>query len=117
MLSANVATCLRMWLTCCGLVYFTNFHNQPYCFFHESNMRRRLRNGDIPQYLLLVFAASAARYSRDEYFMPNPLVATESYARQAWALLKTQVFDSEFCLDLDAAQATVSTQDGRRAQG
>ncbi|CZT24275.1 uncharacterized protein RCC_09995 [Ramularia collo-cygni] len=87
-------------------VYFSNCQNQPYCFFHEGNMRKRLNTGDLPQYLLLVFAASAVRYSRDDYFKPNPLLAVSTYASQAWAMLRTHVFESESCPDLEAAQAT-----------
>ncbi|KAF2207630.1 hypothetical protein CERZMDRAFT_23816, partial [Cercospora zeae-maydis SCOH1-5] len=87
-------------------VYFSNCHNQPYCFFHEANMRRRLQDGEVPEPLLLAFAASAARYSRDDYFQPDALVAVESYARDAWAMLKCQVLDSDSCGDLAAVQAT-----------
>ncbi|CAK1360237.1 unnamed protein product [Cercospora beticola] len=88
-------------------VYFSNCQNQPYCLFHEANMRRRLQIGDLPEHLLLAFAATAARYSRDDYFKPDPLVAVASYAKKSWAILKNRVLDGDPCTDLDSVQAPV----------
>jgi hypothetical protein len=69
-------------------VYFSNCQNQPCCFSHEDNMRLRVQTSDLPEFLLLTFAATAVRYGRDDYFRPDLLVAVESYAREAWVMLK-----------------------------
>lgn len=88
-------------------VYFSNCQNQPYCFFHENNFRRRLIAGDLPQYLLLAFAATAARYSSHDYFRGIQLEAVEGLSRAAWAIILDQVFATEHSPEnVATAQAT-----------
>jgi hypothetical protein len=88
-------------------VYFSNCQNQPYCFFHEQNFRRRLIAGDLSQYLLLAFAATAARYSSHDYFRGTQLEAVEGLSRVAWVIILDQVFATEHNPDsVAAAQAT-----------
>ncbi len=88
-------------------VYFSNCHNQPYCFFHENSFRRRLLAGELPQYLLLAFAATAARYSSHDYFRDKQLDAVEGFSRAAWIIILDQVFATEDNPDsVTAAQAT-----------
>ncbi|KAK9438397.1 hypothetical protein VB005_07957 [Metarhizium brunneum] len=88
-------------------VYFSNCQNQPYCFFHENHFRRRLIAGDLPHYLLLAFAATAARYSSHDYFRGSELEAVEGLARAAWIIILDQVFATEPSPDnVAAAQAT-----------
>jgi hypothetical protein len=87
-------------------VYFANCQNQPYSYFLESSFRQRLNDGNLPEHLLLAFAATAARYSSHEFFGNRQSEATKTYARTAWLVILTQVFSSEHGLDLCAVQAT-----------
>ena len=88
-------------------VYFANCQNQPYCFFHESTMRKRLLDGEVPQYLVLAFAATATRYSMHPFFEDKQTIAVEAYAKASWAILLERVFAGDDCIDITVAQATV----------
>lgn len=85
--------------------YFANCHNQPYCFFHESSLRLRLAANELPRYLLLAFAATAARYTTHDYFGDRQLEAVEALSRTAWIIIIDQVFATEHSLEVAAAQA------------
>lgn len=85
--------------------YFANCHNQPYCFFHEGSLRRRYAANELPRYLLLAFAATAARFSTHEYFRDAQLEAVKSLSRAAWIIILDQVFATERGSDVAAAQA------------
>lgn len=85
--------------------YFANCHNQPYCYFHESSLRRRLAANELPQYLLLAFAATASRYSTHEYFGDRQLQAVEAFSRAAWVIIIDQVFATDRGVEVAAAQA------------
>lgn len=87
-------------------VYFTNCQNQPYCFFLERPFRQRLADGSLPNYLLMAFVATAARYSTHRYFENRQTEAIETYSKNAWLIVLQQVFSSEQGLDLCAVQAT-----------
>ena len=87
-------------------VYFTNCHNQPYCFFLEDHFRQRLVNESLPEYLLMAFAATAARYSTHTYFENRQSEAIVTYSKAAWHIILEQVFSSEEGLDLHIVQAT-----------
>jgi len=87
-------------------VYFTDCHNQPYCFFLESHFRQRLADECLPEYLLMAFAATAARYSTHTYFENRQSEAIETYSKAAWHIILSQVFSSEEGLDLHVVQAT-----------
>ena len=88
-------------------VYFANCQNEPYCFFHESTMRKRLLDGEVPRYLVLAFAATATRYSMHPYFEDKQIAAVEAYAKASWAILLERVFAGDDCIDITVAQATV----------
>lgn len=87
-------------------VYFANCHNQPYCFFHESSLRRRLAAGQLPHYLLLALAATAVRYSTNDYFKDRQLEAAEALSRAAWIIILDQVFATDHSPNVAAAQGT-----------
>lgn len=87
-------------------VYFTHCHNQPYCFFQETNFRQRLVEGSLPDYLLMAFVATSARYSSHAYFENRQSEALAILAKKAWHVVLNQVFSSEQGLDLHAVQAT-----------
>ena len=87
-------------------VYFTSCQNQPYAYFHENAFRRRLRDGEIPDYLVLAFVASAARYLTHEFFETRQKEAIETFAQAAWLIILRHVFSSEQGLDLCGVQAT-----------
>ena len=87
-------------------VYFSNCHNQPYCFFLEAHFRPRLVDRSLPEYLLLAFVATAARYSTHVYFENRQKEAIETYSRTAWRIILQQAFSSEQGLDLHVVQAT-----------
>ena len=87
-------------------IYFASCQNQPYSHFHERSFRQRLKDGSLPEYLLLAFVATAARYSSHEFFENRQSEAIETYARTAWLIVLKQVFSSEQGLDLHAVQAT-----------
>lgn len=88
-------------------VYFANCQNQPYCFFHESTMRKRLLDGEVLRYLVLAFAATATRYSMHPFFEDKQILAVEAYAKASWAILLERVFAGDDCIDITVAQATV----------
>jgi len=88
-------------------VYFANCQNQPYCFFHEPTMRKRLLDGEVPRYLVLAFAATATRYSMHPFFEDKQIAAVEAYAKASWAILLERVFAGDDCIDITVAQATV----------
>jgi hypothetical protein len=87
-------------------VYFTSCHNQPYCFFQETSFRQRLIEDSLPDYLLMAFVATSARYSSHAYFENRQSEALDSLAKMAWHIVLKQVFSSEQGLDLHAVQAT-----------
>jgi hypothetical protein len=87
-------------------VYFTSCHNQPYCFFLETSFRQHLIEDSLPDYLLMAFVATSARYSSHAYFENRQSEALDSLAKMAWHIVLKQVFSSEQGLDLHAVQAT-----------
>jgi hypothetical protein len=86
--------------------YFTSCHNQPYCYFMQNPFRQHLANGSMPDYLVMAFAATAARYSAHPYFEGRQTEAIQTYSKTAWHIILQQVFSSEQGLDLPAVQAT-----------
>lgn len=86
--------------------YFQECHNQPYCFFEEMSFRQRLEEDALPDYLLMAFVATAARYSNHSYFENRQREAMKTYAKSAWLVILQQVFTSEQGLNLYTVQAT-----------
>lgn len=68
-------------------------------------MRRRIAAGDVPEYLLLSIAATAARFSSHEYFEGRQLDAADAMARAAWAVILHQVFATDSTPEVATAQA------------
>lgn len=87
-------------------VYFQECHNQPYCFFEEISFRQRFEEAILPDYLLMAFVATAARYSNHSYFEDRQHEAMKTFAKSAWLIILQQVFTSEQCLNLYTVQAT-----------
>lgn len=91
-------------------VYFSDCHNQPYCYFHEPSFRQRLEVGTLPDYLLLAFMATIARFSSDDFFEGRQFQAIGIYARTAWHDILGQAFSSSpgagVRIDICTVQAT-----------
>lgn len=60
----------------------------------------------MPDFLLLAFVATAARYSKLHFLEDCKEQAIEIYARTAWNIILRQAFSSDQGLDLHAVQAT-----------
>lgn len=87
-------------------VYFADCHGQPYSYFIETEFRQRLHTGSLPDFLLLAFVATAARYSTHHFLEDRKDQAIETYARTAWNIILRRAFSSEEGLDLYVVQAT-----------
>ncbi|KAK4963680.1 hypothetical protein LTR10_001311 [Elasticomyces elasticus] len=87
-------------------VYFSNSHNQPYSFFHESTLRQRIITDEVPQYLLLAIAATSVRYSMHDFFKQHQNAAAKAYARASWLILLERFFATDQSPDVTMAQAT-----------
>lgn len=86
--------------------YFRDCHDQPYSYFVEATFRERLQAGILPDFLLLAFVATAARYSKIPFLEDCREQAIENYARTAWDIILRQAFSSEQGLNLYVVQAT-----------
>ncbi|KAF2824423.1 hypothetical protein CC86DRAFT_420991 [Ophiobolus disseminans] len=86
-------------------VYFGCCHRQPYAFFHEETFRRNLENSSLPSYLLLTFAATAVRFSKEPCFAGRQAECTDAYARLAWSDLMIEAFSDSHNMDVRIVQA------------
>lgn len=86
-------------------VYFRYCHNQPYCYFEEHSFRAQLRDGSLPQYLLLAFAATAARFSDNPSCTDHQPGAMRRYAKTAWQQIITQSLDEDHSVNIHTVQA------------
>ncbi|KAH8799737.1 fungal-specific transcription factor domain-containing protein [Xylogone sp. PMI_703] len=68
-------------------IYFRFCHNQPYSLFHETHFRRRITAGEVPEYLLWAFLATACRYCALPDEGPNGAGDVALYASRAWRKL------------------------------
>lgn len=86
--------------------YFSNCHDQPYCFFHEATLRRQLLAGTVPHFLVLAIASSAVRYSMHEAYKNKQAAAIGAYTNASWSILLERYFASDNAPDIAMAQAT-----------
>ncbi|ETS77220.1 hypothetical protein PFICI_11094 [Pestalotiopsis fici W106-1] len=86
-------------------VYFRYCHNRPYCYFEEHSFRAQLRDGSLPQYLLLAFAATAARFSDRTSCTGHQPGAMKHYAKIAWQQIITQSLDEDHSVNIHTVQA------------
>jgi hypothetical protein len=86
-------------------VYFRYCHNQPYCYFQEQSFRAQLRDGSLPSYLLLAFAATAARFSDRTSWAGYQPGAMKYYAKTAWQQIITQSLDEDHSVSIHTVQA------------
>ncbi|KAF7532741.1 hypothetical protein G7054_g7685 [Neopestalotiopsis clavispora] len=86
-------------------VYFRYCHNQPYCYFQEQSFRAQLRDGSLPSYLLLAFAATAARFSDRTFWAGYQPGAMKYYAKTAWQQIITQSLDEDHSVSIHTVQA------------
>ena len=73
-------------------LYFERCHNQPYAHFHEEVFRQDYEAGLLPEYLLYAFAATACRFSDQEFYRDRRHEAIESYAQASFS----QIFEHSF---------------------
>ena len=85
--------------------YFLYCHNEPYALFHEPTFRQRLKRGEILEYLLLVFLASAVRYSTQPFFQGVQMEAIKEYSDRSWALVVKRWHEIDEETDLDVIRA------------
>lgn len=86
--------------------YFEHNHNQPYAYFHEASFRRSFEENELPEYLLLAFAATACRFSNHDFFAERQLEAMTAYASSAWHRIYEDSFSYESQLEFSMVQAT-----------
>lgn len=84
--------------------FFSCFHNQPYCFFHQETFQEQLRNGELPKYLIYAVLGIAIRFSSDPFYVNKDQTAAQ-YASLAWKDVISRIFDSEEALDYRLVQA------------
>lgn len=65
-------------------VYFRYCYNNPYSLFHEDRFRQRLANGEIPEYLVWAFLASARRFSTIPHHHFEGGDTVGDLARRSW---------------------------------
>lgn len=87
-------------------VYFLNCQDQPYCFFHETTLRRQMLADEVPKYLVLAIASSAVRYSMHSIYKTRQAAAIGVYSRASWTILLERYFASDHAPDVAMAQAT-----------
>jgi hypothetical protein len=86
-------------------VYFSCCHKQMYAFFHEETFRRNLENESLPPYLLLTFAATAVRFSREPCFDGRQAECRDVYAKLAWDDLMQHAFSDSHHMHVPMVQA------------
>ncbi|KAH7076722.1 fungal-specific transcription factor domain-containing protein [Paraphoma chrysanthemicola] len=84
--------------------FFSCFHNQPYCFFHQETFQEQLRNSELPKYLIYAVLGIAIRFSDDPFYVNKDHTAAQ-YASLAWKDVISRIFDSEEALDYRLVQA------------
>lgn len=65
-------------------VYFRYCYNHPYSLFHEARFRHRLVNGEIPEYLVWAFLASARRFSTIPHHHFEGGDSVGAFAKRSW---------------------------------
>ncbi len=73
-------------------IYFERCHNQPYAYFHEEVFRQDYESGLLPEYLLYAFAATACRFSDEDFYGDRRHEAIEAYARASFS----EIFEHSF---------------------
>ena len=71
--------------------FFSRYHGQPYCFFHEESFRLQFSRGLLPDYLVLAVLCIALRYSKDNYDSTGTIAA--DLAAKGWSLVLGLAFD------------------------
>ncbi|KAH7399068.1 fungal-specific transcription factor domain-containing protein [Phaeosphaeria sp. MPI-PUGE-AT-0046c] len=86
-------------------VYFSCCHKQMYAFFHEETFRQNLENESLPSYILLTFAATAVRFSKEPCFAGRQAECRDTYAKLAWDDLMQYAFSESYNMDVSMVQA------------
>ncbi|KAK5293364.1 hypothetical protein LTR99_009810 [Exophiala xenobiotica] len=86
-------------------VYFDYCHNQPYAHFHEAVFRQDFDDQVVPEYLLYAFAATACRFSDNEFYRDRQTEAIDAYARTSWSQISEQFFSHTDSLKIAMVQA------------
>lgn len=86
-------------------VYFDYCHNQPYAYFHEAVFRQDFDAHVVPEYLLYAFAATACRFSDDEFYRDRQNEAIDAYTRTSWSQISEQFFSHTDSLKVAMVQA------------
>jgi hypothetical protein len=86
-------------------VYFSCCHKQMYAFFHEGTFHRNLENESLSPYLLLTFAATAVRFSKEPCFVGHQTGCRDAYAKLGWDDLMQHAFSDSHHMHLPMVQA------------
>lgn len=86
-------------------VYFSCCHKQMYAFFHEETFRQKLENERLPSYILLAFAATSVRFSKEPCFAGRQTDCRDTYAKLGWDDLMQYAFSDTSMMDVSMVQA------------
>ncbi|KIW45535.1 uncharacterized protein PV06_03919 [Exophiala oligosperma] len=81
-------------------IYFERCHNQPYAYFHQLTFRLDYESGVLPEYLLYAFAATACRFSDDDFYRGRWSEAIEAYAQASFTQILEHYFSDAELLEV-----------------
>jgi hypothetical protein len=84
--------------------FFRCFHNQPYSFFHEQSLRRRVAEQTAPVHTVLAVMATAVRFCTHPYYAGRAYEAAVGYATKAWRYIVSECFDTGRAAEISTVQ-------------